>query len=81
MEPGETLYIYTDGVTEAFNTGDEMFGNARLQALLATESTAALTPAELHGLVKKDLAAYTQGAHQSDDITMLALRYAGPRAR
>lgn len=75
LEPGDKLFLYTDGITEAFNGSDEMYGDHRLlEAAGRIEGTAARGFAE--GL-KKDLDAFVGGAEQSDDITMLALFYKG----
>lgn len=73
LEPGESLLLYTDGVTEAFNSRDEMFSDERLVEVLAGKSSAGATAATRHILsAVKDFA----GDHgQSDDITVVALRY------
>ena len=78
MEPGDTLYVYTDGVTEAFSDKDEMFGNERLQSLLASKSAASLSPEDLLKFVRSEVVSFVGNAKQSDDITMLAMRYNGP---
>lgn len=78
MDPGDTLYIYTDGVTEAFSDHDEMFGNERLQSLLSSETVAALSPEDLLKFIKNEVVTFAGNAKQSDDITMLAMRYNGP---
>ena len=76
MAPGDSLFLYTDGVTEAMNAGGELFGEERLtdglQALPAE-----VTAREMIDSVGQGIAAFTGGAEQSDDITMLALRFLG----
>jgi phosphoserine phosphatase RsbU/P len=75
LERGDALYLYSDGVTEAFDARDEEFGAERLEACLrkAAGTTAA-------GLVEASLAAVRRfvGDHPpSDDVTALSLRYLG----
>jgi len=72
MEPGATLFAYTDGLSEARSPQDELFGRARLEAFFAERCFA--TTAELFARIQKALAAFTQNAAQEDDITLLALR-------
>ncbi len=69
---GDTLVMFTDGVTEAMNPGLEEFGNARFEALLKTIGT--LAPAELVSRVFSDVDAFAAGEEQADDITCLTLR-------
>ena len=75
-EVGDQILLYTDGVTEAFSTEDEKYGEGRLEAL-AKESFAA-HPRELVDRVWASVAAHALGAEQSDDITMLALEVGVP---
>jgi sigma-B regulation protein RsbU (phosphoserine phosphatase) len=75
LQPGDTLVFYTDGVTEAFNAGGEMFGEERLVAHLAAQqgASAADTVASVLAAVRQHA-----GEHpQSDDITVLAVRFDG----
>lgn len=68
---GDTLLIYTDGVTEAFNPGAEEFTQERLPGLFAQTS-----PAGVHDVVNRTVQAvdrFAAGAPQSDDITCVAL--------
>ena len=83
MQKGDLLYLYTDGVTEAMNHDAELYGEERLQTILSF-GTEEPEPSSDHGitasvcrLVSGDLAAFTAGAEQSDDITMLCIRYLG----
>ncbi len=79
LEPGEALFLYTDGVTEALDLRGELFGEARL-----LESISAIPepePKSICNVVRMAVAAFAQGAEQADDITVLALRYTGaPKA-
>jgi phosphoserine phosphatase RsbU/P len=72
LEPGETLLLYTDGVTEAADPAQAFFGEERLNACFAegAGNTAAESVDRLLGQVR----AFAAGAAQSDDITILALR-------
>lgn len=71
MEPGDEIFVYTDGVTEAADTDDRLYGEERLEAIL---SAARGTPEELCRTVRADLEKFTKGAEQSDDITMLCVK-------
>ncbi len=77
LNSGDTLYIYTDGVTEAFSDRDEIFGDARLQKILSENNASLLPLKELINYINNDIAFFVGTAKQSDDITMLALRYFG----
>jgi len=75
LEPGETFVLYSDGVSEAMNARDDLYGEERLLATLAAHRDATLPDMLSHVLT--DVRAFADGAKQSDDITMLAVRYAG----
>lgn len=70
--PGETLFIYTDGVTEAMNPVEELFGEERLIAEL--RRTHGGSSAQIAQSMREALCSYAAGAEQSDDVTMLVLR-------
>ena len=81
LEPGDILYLYTDGVTEAENTDAAYYGEEKLQKLLSFGNKTS-DPSEENciaeavcRMVEKDLSMYTKGAEQSDDITMLCIRF------
>ena len=76
LEPGDTLFVYTDGVAEAANSSLELFGTDRLLDALNTEPDA--MPDKIIGNVKGAIDDFVAGAEQFDDITMLCLRYFGP---
>ena len=75
LAPNDVIYLYTDGVTEATNSNNELYGEDRLLALLNAHKDA--TMEKLCKLVKADVFAFAGEAPQFDDITMLALRYNG----
>jgi sigma-B regulation protein RsbU (phosphoserine phosphatase) len=76
LEPGEGLYLYTDGVTEALNESEEQFSAPRLEAYLAAGAAAPASDLVLGSLgAVQD---FVGGAPQFDDITVMALRYLGP---
>ena len=78
LAPGDVIYLYTDGVTEATNINDELYGEDRLLALLNANKEASME--KLCKLVKEDVFAFAGEAPQFDDITMLALKYCGATA-
>lgn len=73
FEPGDKLFQYTDGVTEATNADNQLYGQDRLTAILGANSSK--TPTELLPLVRADIDAFVGDAPQFDDITMLCLEY------
>ena len=75
MNPGDTLFLYTDGVTEATDAGTELFGEDRLRDSL--DEAGKDTMQSLCEAVKKDVDEFVAEAPQFDDITMVALRYLG----
>lgn len=77
LKPGEALVLFTDGVTEAMDTADELYGEDRLDRLLAS-LPAGESPVAVIQAVVNDVIAFSGEKEQSDDITMLVLRTAGP---
>ena len=73
LEPGDQLFLYTDGVTEATDAENRLYGDARLQALL--NGCGDMDAQELCETVKADIDLFVGDAPQFDDITMLSLRY------
>jgi sigma-B regulation protein RsbU (phosphoserine phosphatase) len=71
LHSGDALVAYTDGITEAFNTGEEAFGTERLLAAIAAASTAQALCESVVGAAHR----FAGGAPQSDDITVLALSF------
>jgi sigma-B regulation protein RsbU (phosphoserine phosphatase) len=78
LQPGDAIFVCTDGVIEAMNAGQEFYGNARLEAEL--RSTLNLTPDELVRAVKAHVDVFTGEAPKADDVTMLALRWQPARS-
>jgi sigma-B regulation protein RsbU (phosphoserine phosphatase) len=75
LAPGELLLLYTDGITEAMNQARELFAEERLLACLGggpNDSSAAVANT-VHGAVER----FVDGAPQSDDLTLVVLRYRG----
>ena len=72
MNPGDAIFQYTDGVTEAATADRKLFGEERL--LAAANSAPSQKPEELLPYLHARLNDFVQGTPQSDDITMLALR-------
>ncbi|MFA4859631.1 SpoIIE family protein phosphatase [Methanoregula sp.] len=72
LEPGDLLFMYTDGVTEAFNAEDVEFGEERMVAYLEKNRSCTAT-AIMEGLLA-EIRQFTGEAPQSDDITLLVLR-------
>ena len=75
LQPGDAIYLYTDGVTEATNASDELYGEDRLHSILEKYKDASMQV--ICEGVKRDVDAFVGEAPQFDDITMLALRYFG----
>ncbi|NJN95316.1 MAG: serine/threonine-protein phosphatase [Anaerolineales bacterium] len=71
LEPGDTLYAFTDGVVDAQNSAGEMFGRETLHALLTDPVVSA---SALLDLIESALNSHVAGANQYDDITMLGVR-------
>ena len=71
LEPGDTLFLFSDGITEAFDAEGNEFGTARLEAAL--DDSRSGSAAALVARVLDATSAFTGAAEQSDDITCLAL--------
>lgn len=77
LDPGDKLLLYTDGVTEAANSAEELFGSERLQAALNQRID--LPPQKLLTELKQSIDDFAGDAEQFDDITMVSLEYKGAR--
>ncbi|MBU8902111.1 MAG: SpoIIE family protein phosphatase [Victivallales bacterium] len=75
LKKGDTLFFYTDGVTEAFNSKGEEYQSKRLHAAL--QKLKGANPREILEGVSKSITAFTANAPQSDDITMMTIKYYG----
>ena len=78
LQPGDKLFLYTDGVTEAMNAEDEMFGVDRMLDALNQDIEA--DPEQLLINVGKAVEEFVKNAEQFDDLTMLSIAYKGPEA-
>lgn len=75
LNPGDNLYLYTDGVAEATNSSEELYGTERM--LDSLNHTDGMTVEEILRTMKKSVDDFTGEAPQFDDITMLSLKYYG----
>ena len=75
--PGDGILLYTDGVTEAMNRQFTLYGDDRLIALMQGPIMRSAPPDCILTELKDDVKTFVDGAPQSDDITMLYLRYLG----
>ena len=69
----DLLYMFTDGVNEAENVAKELFGDERLATLL--KQNASLDPGQIIDLTFAEVASFADGAEQSDDITVMCIKY------
>lgn len=76
LSAGDKIYLYTDGVPEATNADNEMYGSGRLQEILNKHKEK--TPENLLMEIKADVEGFVKEAPQFDDITMLCLEYREP---
>ncbi len=73
LAPGELIFLFTDGVTEALNEEQKFFGERRLRSALAAQAGNA--PTAVIRAVLGEVTAFSGGTAQTDDITVLAVRY------
>ena len=78
LDPGDTLFVYTDGVPEATNSSEILFGNDRM--IEALNKTVNFSAEDILKSMKKAVDDFTGDAPQFDDVTMLCLRYFGGSA-
>lgn len=76
IDPGDKLFVYTDGVPEATDAGGELFGTQRM--ITALNSCAGDSPEEILHKMKSTVNAFVGDAEQFDDMTMMCLEYKGP---
>lgn len=77
LEPGDGVFVYTDGVPEAINAAEKFYGMERLEKTL--NNAVRETPQGIIDAVKSDVEAFVDGAKQFDDLTMLCIEYKGSR--
>ena len=78
LEPGQELFLYTDGVPEATNNAKELYGTERMMEILNRNPS--LDPQKVLEEVKEDVDRFVGHAPQFDDLTMLCVRFNGPAA-
>jgi len=79
LRPGELVCMVTDGVTDAQNPQGERYGSRRLQALLGRLSDEQRTASAVLSALSSDLRGFAAGAEAADDLSVLVVRWIGPR--
>jgi len=72
LAPGDVVVMYTDGVTEAVNADNQMFGEERLEGLV--RESVSLSAGEIKQRILDEVLSFTAGLPQGDDITLIALK-------
>ena len=75
LNPGESLTLYTDGITEARNSNGDFFGEEKLLKVFNKKDYTCTV--ELHHTIKDEIASFVKDAPQSDDITFVTIKYQG----
>ncbi|HPS92702.1 MAG TPA: PP2C family protein-serine/threonine phosphatase, partial [Methanothrix sp.] len=75
LAPGDVLLLYTDGIVEAMNKMEDLFGERRLRSALT--AAANLSAQEILDRILRDLAGFAEGVEQSDDITAVVIKVTG----
>jgi serine phosphatase RsbU (regulator of sigma subunit) len=78
LEPGDTIVLFSDGVTEALDPDEEMYGRLRLREVVRGQPGKPLD--HLQKVILASVEAFTRGAGQADDITLFLVRYRGSQA-
>jgi len=73
LEPGDTVVLFSDGITEAMDPEDQLYGVARLREVLSGHTDTPLE--EIQKSVLESVENFARGAHQGDDVTLLLVRY------
>lgn len=76
LSVGDMVFLYTDGYTEAMNPAKELFGEERLAGVIMAHANEPLRGILDH--INRAVSDFTKGAHQSDDMTIMALRFGNP---
>ena len=79
LEPGDTMVLFSDGVTEAMDPDEQMFGVPRLREVLTGQTECPLD--QLQKCVLEAVENFARGASQADDLTLLVVRYRATGAR
>jgi phosphoserine phosphatase RsbU/P len=77
LQPGESIFLYTDGVTEALNAKGELFSDQRLRTQITFLQ--GNPPKEVIAGVAEEIARFSHNTPQADDITMMMIRFHGKR--
>jgi len=72
LESGDLIFLYTDGVSEAVNPSDDMFGEERIEKIIRDNSQ--LPPAKILALIEQEVVRFIKGIPLTDDFTMMAMR-------
>ncbi len=72
LEPGDTLVLYTDGITEAMNTSSDLYGIARLEESI--RAAAGSNAQDMIGAIIADVKAYIGDTPQADDLTLVTVK-------
>jgi sigma-B regulation protein RsbU (phosphoserine phosphatase) len=75
LAKGDRLFVYTDGVTEATNSSNELYGENRLITVM--KYAIDKSSRDVIDIVRTDIDEFVSGAPQFDDITMLEMTYLG----
>ncbi len=75
LNKGDVIFVYTDGIPEATNTSDDMYGMERLEETL--NNIEDKTPEGILSSIREDVDHFTENATQFDDLTMLCVEYKG----
>ena len=73
LKTGDKIFLYTDGISEAVNTQDELFGEDKLSAILSSCDSKGAE--DISRLILSEVQSFANGAEQADDITMLILAF------
>ena len=73
LQPGDKVVLYTDGVTEAQSASGEFFGRKRLRTIALEHASGSAR--QIHDALQQAVGSFTEGAPQSDDITLVVLEY------
>jgi serine phosphatase RsbU (regulator of sigma subunit) len=79
LEPGDTLVLFSDGVTEAMDPDEQMFGVPRLREVLTGQTECPLD--QLEKCILEAVENFARGASQADDLTLLIVRYRATAGR
>lgn len=79
LQRGDSIFLYTDGVTEAQNTTNQLYGEEKL--LLELKESGQKTPQECVFDIVKSVTDFEEGGEPHDDVTILAMRYSAPELK